>query len=118
MDRRDLMQDLTALGGTRAEKSDEDQTPEEKPAEKEAKPAEKKEKSDSTTDEAKPAENEDKTKKPAKDNNLDLKEIAKEAGLDQLFSKNTEHGVGLFPVCTSRPKHEYPVANQSDERTP
>lgn len=111
MDRRDLMQDLTALGGTRAEKSDEDQTPEEKPAEK-------KEKSDSTTDEAKPAENGDKTKKPAKDNTLDLKEIAKEAGLDQLFSKNTEHGVGLFPVCTSRPKHEYSVANQSDERTP
>ena len=127
MDRRGLMQDLTALGGQHAEKSDEDQTPEEKPAEKEeksasttdeAKPAEKKEKSDSTTDEAKPAENEDKTKKPAKDNTLDLKEIAKEAGLDQLFSKNTEHGVGLFPVCTSQRSFKCSITNHSDERTP
>lgn len=104
------MQDLTALGGQRAEKSDDDQTPQEQSTEKTAKsgsaaedkPAAKEDKPSGTSN-AKPAEKSEKPNKPAKDNALDLKEIAKEAGLDQLFSKNTQHGVGLFPVCTSLP---------------
>jgi hypothetical protein len=103
------MQELTApLGGQRAEKSDDDKTAKEKPAEKG-------DKAGSSTDETKPSEKDDKSKKPAKAD--PLKDLAKEAGLDQLFSKNTQHGVGLFPVCTSQANPGYATTNKSDEWT-